>query len=540
MASETENAAPDMTPHVEKDVRVITVHGTFDPGAKWDDADQPLIRGLTERLRAKGREISLCNFEWTGQNSHGARRKAAEDLSAQVKSELDSAAYDEMYLIGHSHGGTVARLAMNMMEGEKRPDGIFTFGSPFVRFKPRSVQALTGTLRWLVLLLGAATVIMLLLTSLLILGGDPNEDVAERQAARDTLRDELSDTQGLGERAEVLGDRRRAAAEEQSETPIVEEEEAPTTGEAIEQIMDQPNDLDWAGATPFFVVTGIAIFVIWLLDYLIRRLRRYLLNKRDYITSTYDPEEPHNVDYVCYHAIGDEAGILLRFWGFFTWIMQTAIYTLLYGAVAMLFIGFGMLVVGIIDTFLETSLWVLVMTIPTTASVWLLEFLGWIRAGSIEANEIPVVVQNLPWYLPPTVIVALGFLLVTSLLLAPFALLLPWLLRAQYFAFGGEDFSWSLVSDINADRLPNHYSQMKIYFLPQAYANRSMQHNYYYMDQRIITDIGDKMLDFSAPRATRRINLEQAFLQLLRYLIVTAVISMVFSLAVFLASTPAL
>ena len=465
--------------------RVITVHGTFDQNATWDNEDQYFVRTLREQLAAEGAELSVRNLEWDGDNNHDVRRAGADKLMRVLREELTKPDYDKVFVAGHSHGGTVARMAVNSLEpDEKRPDGVFTFGSPFLRFKPRSVQFMTSTLQWLVIGIGGLISLALLFFAAIAL-------------------------------LVAIG---------------------PEAGPP-----DATGGADPGASKPYILMmlalsAAAAIGVTWLIWWLIRRWRAVLEREQRRICSLYDPEEPQPVGFVCYHAYGDEAGILLRFWGFFTWIMQTAIFTLLYGAVAMLAIGFCLTAIKVFDMVMEQDLWTLVMT-PIVHALFAIG--DWLAPGEtvsgLSAIEMRNILRYLPSYLLSTAAISLGLMLVLALMLAPFALLAPWLLRRQYFAFGGEAFSWSLICDINADRLPNRSSVMKSFFLlPAAYfgGKFSMQHNYYYNDHRVVADMAKRMSSWSVIDRGAGWDLEQVFLQILRYFLVALLVVLVLGMAV--------
>ncbi|MBX2855734.1 MAG: hypothetical protein KTR21_12150 [Rhodobacteraceae bacterium] len=468
-----------------RNFRVITVHGTFDKNATWDNEDQFFVSTLRQDLAAGGADLSVKNLEWDGDNNHDIRRAGADKLMGVMREELAKPEYDEVFIVGHSHGGTVARMAVNSLEpDEKRPSGVFTFGSPFLRFKPRSVRFMTSTLQWLVLGIGGLISLALLFFAVLAL-------------------------------LVAIG---------------------PETGQPLVDGGGSQSGSKTTNMVVLSLITAVAIGVTVLLHWLIRRWRRALEREQHRICGRYDPPEGQPVGYVCYHAYGDEAGVLLRFWGFFTWIMQTAIFILLYGAVAMLAIGFCLTAIKVFDMVAEQDLWALVMTPVVNALFALGDLIApGETSGGLSASEMSKVLEYLPSYVLGTAVITLGLMLVLALIVAPFALLIPWLLRRQYFAFGGEAFSWSLICDINADRLPNSRSEMKSFFLlPAAYFGKkfSMQHNYYYNDSRVITDMASRMLNWSVEDRGAGWDLEQVFLRGLRYFLVALLVVLVLGIAV--------
>lgn len=223
-------AAPGAKPRV----KIFTVHGTFADEADWDDwdtkdekkkkeveADRLKPRGfisrLSERLFGVTEKRNFINrlsehlasngvildkqdhtpYEWSGGNSHDERQIAAIGLKHLIQDELEQTYelhgkdyYDGgVYVIGHSHGGTLSRIAMNLWDKDfyyyppmlmdetlrrhlerhdaftlddkcptckqerngrvgpntvQRPDTVITFGSPFVTFETRKSGLLTA------------------------------------------------------------------------------------------------------------------------------------------------------------------------------------------------------------------------------------------------------------------------------------------------------------------------------------------------------------------------------------------------------------
>ena len=207
-----------------KRVRIFTVHGTFAHEADWDNWDKDdaftsrtfpneetsppaghktlgrevdwddsvvapvetrhFVNRLSERLWKNGIIFSPADhteYNWSGGNSHDERRTAAVGLKKTMEKELAGKGdyYNGgIYVIGHSHGGTISRLAMNLWDKDfdcykpirkaselkkhdgfklddecphcmrerngrvgpntvPRPTAIVTLGSPFVTFEPR-------------------------------------------------------------------------------------------------------------------------------------------------------------------------------------------------------------------------------------------------------------------------------------------------------------------------------------------------------------------------------------------------------------------
>lgn len=205
LAAVAVQAAPSMPGGAKrKRAKVFTVHGTFDNEAGWDNWDPDKKRpdgtyGLfVNRLQQElgDRDIVVekedhTQYNWSGGNSHDERRIAAIGLKKLIEDELSKTYatrgpdyYDGgVYVVGHSHGGTVARLAMNLWDKPSnyhepihkdtideevthddtcptckrdrhglvgpntvpRPDRVITFGSPFVTFEQRRGSSLLST-----------------------------------------------------------------------------------------------------------------------------------------------------------------------------------------------------------------------------------------------------------------------------------------------------------------------------------------------------------------------------------------------------------
>ena len=151
-----------------KRIKAILVHGTFAQDTHWDDPNGEFATKLKAHLREKDAHLDVDEFRWNAKNDHEKRRVAALRLRDVVAKELQED-HDALYLVAHSHGGTVTRLALNSLPAGPRPTGVFTFGSPFVRFRPRNIQVVTKWGLWLGRIL--AFLLILLLANSLYQGG---------------------------------------------------------------------------------------------------------------------------------------------------------------------------------------------------------------------------------------------------------------------------------------------------------------------------------------------------------------------------------
>ena len=58
-------------------LKAVTVHGTFDPGAKWDDADSPMVKGVTQRLAAEPWHGGRATGDQQRRDDHSLEREPA-------------------------------------------------------------------------------------------------------------------------------------------------------------------------------------------------------------------------------------------------------------------------------------------------------------------------------------------------------------------------------------------------------------------------------------------------------------------------------
>jgi hypothetical protein len=100
---------------------------------RWFEPGSPLWQGLASRFPGS----PIISHAWSGTNSHRKRYEAAKELSARI-GELRRSS-DNVVLIGHSHGGNVGLLALQMTNAAN----VFlaTLGTPFIRVRAeRSLQ----------------------------------------------------------------------------------------------------------------------------------------------------------------------------------------------------------------------------------------------------------------------------------------------------------------------------------------------------------------------------------------------------------------
>lgn len=119
-----------------KNRTIFLVHGTFAPDADWTKSGSLVSQLLSKRGVDDGYDIAVKKFIWTGDNSHAARLTAAESLADALRKETKS--NPDVHLICHSHGGTVARKAIDLLEIDECPKSVVTFGTPFINFEKKN------------------------------------------------------------------------------------------------------------------------------------------------------------------------------------------------------------------------------------------------------------------------------------------------------------------------------------------------------------------------------------------------------------------
>jgi hypothetical protein len=143
-------------PNVDSEQRravIVTVHGTNDgvrgspDDTKWWEKSSTFAQQLTEMLGQKGVSTEIDEHVWGGANSAYARQKGAISLVRKLRHH--SKMYDEVHLIGHSHGGNVAVDAARLIAWGKEGGGklfgqrrveitsLTTVGTPFLRAQAR-------------------------------------------------------------------------------------------------------------------------------------------------------------------------------------------------------------------------------------------------------------------------------------------------------------------------------------------------------------------------------------------------------------------
>lgn len=99
----------------------------------WYQAEHPFVQRLVGELRSHGFEPALYSCLWTGINSFRARLICAAGLAQWM--EGGGIPHRRTIVLGHSHGGSAAFLAVNHLKNPSAVE-LVTMATPFVRLEP--------------------------------------------------------------------------------------------------------------------------------------------------------------------------------------------------------------------------------------------------------------------------------------------------------------------------------------------------------------------------------------------------------------------
>jgi hypothetical protein len=120
-------------------VKAILVHGTRDTNAEWCREGSQFRADLRNALNARGCDIEFSSLNWDGKNTYLSRLDGARNLAKdiiRIRNEFSG----KLFLICHSHGGNIARKAIDLTPSSQQPNGVITYGTPFIQFKNREVD----------------------------------------------------------------------------------------------------------------------------------------------------------------------------------------------------------------------------------------------------------------------------------------------------------------------------------------------------------------------------------------------------------------
>ncbi|HEY6507372.1 MAG TPA: alpha/beta fold hydrolase [Vicinamibacterales bacterium] len=131
-------------PEDPRQPRIVLVHGTFARGATWTQPASSLCARLRRSLGAGTR---FDAFLWSGANRHTARVAAGRELADYLDAALAQMPTRPVFVIGHSHGGTVITHALRERPHLARAlSGIVLLSTPFIQIRRRPHAAAVATL----------------------------------------------------------------------------------------------------------------------------------------------------------------------------------------------------------------------------------------------------------------------------------------------------------------------------------------------------------------------------------------------------------
>ncbi len=627
--------APARSKDAPRRVKVFTVHGTFAHETDWDNWDasasngdagskRQFINTLSERLKENGvtlDEADHSQFNWSGGNSHDERRTAAIGLKKHIDSVLaeDKAKhgehyYDGVYVIGHSHGGTISRLAMNLWDKDfnyydpdtsnghdefkhddtcetckrsrngkvrpssaPRPDGIITFGSPFVTFRKRKAGVFNAKLAaWSFRALVAIPLLAMFVfayifgpysvpsgiwqvlpgvvkSALLIAGPLILYWLIGKTAGAlvATLERLMGKSPGLLALNAALQGLKFAVL-----LAVAAYYYLYATGQ-LNVIAEWPpltsdTAKTWIGWTA--VSAAALLLLVALPGAFLSWIRRDVSLLVDKLPKKYDPAEDYPVPYVNYHAPGDEAGLGLRLITALTWTTQT----LAVAAVTVLVFGFILMVLSMIEAGLgyaeAGSLLSRVNLSPAShfpeerdSFIALIDRLTWLprtvwsdlfgsswwpALGDLENR------REITWYIPlaiglSTLTIFLFLMPLVALAVAIVYLASMWLRRSGV-AFGSEKLSWTIANAIDVHRLANENSSFRLVpIAPAAWWRKEIAHCYYYRSPKVIDDVAATIAGWQGHEPARGFALGRMIGSAGRIFVVA-----LFALSIFAVSVP--
>jgi hypothetical protein len=122
--------------NVSERIVVTLIHGTFaTERTEWVNSESELCKAVGKAFPGA---VEFRRFAWSGGNTMGARRDAAEKLRAQIVAEPAPAADVRHFLVAHSHGGNIALYALRDPIVRERVTGVATLSTPFLIARRRS------------------------------------------------------------------------------------------------------------------------------------------------------------------------------------------------------------------------------------------------------------------------------------------------------------------------------------------------------------------------------------------------------------------
>jgi hypothetical protein len=121
---------------------VTLIHGTFARKAPWTLPGSRLCQALDAHFAGR---VQLRRFEWSGRNSFRARRKAVDGLTQDLATARTRWPGAPHYLVGHSHGGTVA-IGGVLGSPPRTVDGVVCLATPVLTTRRRRFSRAVRTM----------------------------------------------------------------------------------------------------------------------------------------------------------------------------------------------------------------------------------------------------------------------------------------------------------------------------------------------------------------------------------------------------------
>jgi hypothetical protein len=109
----------------------VLVHGTFASKALWTQEGSFLFRSLQKWFP----DAVIERFTWSGRNRINSRFQAALELRRYLRAKMRKEPDSDIYIIAHSHGGTVALKAADCDDLSDALCGIVCMSTPFVNIR---------------------------------------------------------------------------------------------------------------------------------------------------------------------------------------------------------------------------------------------------------------------------------------------------------------------------------------------------------------------------------------------------------------------
>lgn len=132
--------------------RVYLVHGTWPNGPfrkvqtenqkNWFHPNNDLSKRIFERL---GDHTEIFSYIWSGKNSVKSRSSAAKSFAEKIQRDQSRIKADQIYIVAHSHGGTVAAECLHNYHNEFKTNrvpinGVVCLATPFI-FHDKRIDA---------------------------------------------------------------------------------------------------------------------------------------------------------------------------------------------------------------------------------------------------------------------------------------------------------------------------------------------------------------------------------------------------------------